>query len=35
LRGVREHLIDRLEPHHLDALAMALGPVARDCSPTP
>lgn len=31
LRGVRQHLVDRLEPRHLDALAEALGPLASDC----
>lgn len=35
LRGVRTHLIDRLDSHHLESLAEALGPVARDCPPTP
>jgi DNA-binding MarR family transcriptional regulator len=31
LRGVREHLINRLEPHQLDAIADALGPLTTDC----
>ena len=31
LRGVREHLINRLEPHQIDAIANALGPLTADC----
>jgi DNA-binding MarR family transcriptional regulator len=31
LRGVREHLINRLEPHQIDAIADALGPLTTDC----
>jgi len=30
LRGVREHLVDRLEPAQLDAIAQALGPLTDD-----
>jgi DNA-binding MarR family transcriptional regulator len=31
LRGVRQHLIDRLEREHLSALVDALGPLSSDC----
>ena len=31
LRGVRDQLIDRLQPHHLEAIAEALGPLTADC----
>jgi DNA-binding MarR family transcriptional regulator len=31
LRGVREHLISRLSPHQLEAIADALGPLTTDC----
>jgi DNA-binding MarR family transcriptional regulator len=31
LRGVREHLINRLQPHQIDAIADALGPLTTDC----
>ena len=31
LRGVRQHLIDRLEREHLSALVDALGPLGVDC----
>jgi len=31
LRGVRQHLIDRLNPRQLAAIADALGPLGRDC----
>ena len=31
LRGVRDHLIDRLAPSQLDAIADALGPLSSDC----
>jgi DNA-binding MarR family transcriptional regulator len=31
LRGVRDHLVDRLEPKQLEAIAAALGPLAADC----
>lgn len=31
LRGVRSHLVDRLEPAQLDAVADALGPLSIDC----
>jgi DNA-binding MarR family transcriptional regulator len=31
LRGVREHLVDRLQPAQLDALAGALDPLTADC----
>lgn len=33
LRGVREHLIDRLEPHQLEAISEALGPLTSNCHP--
>ncbi|MBV9098300.1 MAG: MarR family transcriptional regulator [Frankiaceae bacterium] len=31
LRGVREHLVDRLSSDQLDAIAQALGPFTTDC----
>ncbi|MDQ1706437.1 MAG: hypothetical protein QOF18_2803 [Frankiaceae bacterium] len=31
LRGVRAHLVDRLDRRQLDAVADALGPLASDC----
>jgi DNA-binding MarR family transcriptional regulator len=31
LRGVREHLVDRLDAGQLDAIAEALGPLTADC----
>jgi DNA-binding MarR family transcriptional regulator len=31
LRGVRQHLVDRLLPEQLDAVSGALGPLASDC----
>jgi DNA-binding MarR family transcriptional regulator len=31
LRGVREHLLDRLSTRQLDAVAQALGPLTVDC----
>lgn len=31
LRGVREHLVDRLGPEQLEAIATALGPLSADC----
>ena len=31
LRGVREHLVDRLDTDRLDAIATALGPLTADC----
>jgi DNA-binding MarR family transcriptional regulator len=34
LRGVREHLIDRLCRTHLDAIVDALGPLSVDCPTT-
>lgn len=33
LRGVREHLVDRLTVAQMDALAEALGPIASPCPP--
>jgi DNA-binding MarR family transcriptional regulator len=35
LRGVREHLIDRLRADQLDAIAAALGPLTSDCPQHP
>lgn len=32
LRGVREHLVDRLTPAQLEAIAEALGPLTADCA---
>jgi DNA-binding MarR family transcriptional regulator len=34
LRGVREHVVDRLTPAQLDAIAEALGPLTADCTET-
>jgi len=34
LRGVREHLVDRLTPQQQQAIATALGPLTSDC-PSP
>jgi DNA-binding MarR family transcriptional regulator len=31
LRGVREHLINHLAPHQLEAIVDALGPLTNDC----
>jgi DNA-binding MarR family transcriptional regulator len=33
LRGVRDHLVNRLDPAQLEALAAALGPLASSCPP--
>ena len=35
LRGVREHLVDRLAPDQLEAIAAALGPLTSDCPELP
>jgi DNA-binding MarR family transcriptional regulator len=35
LRGVREHLVDRLTPAQLEAIATALGPLTSDCPELP
>lgn len=35
LRGVREHLVDRLGPEQLKAIAEALGPLTADCPTQP
>ena len=35
LRGVREHLIDRLSTDQMEAIASALGPVVADCPVDP
>ena len=35
LRGVRQHLVDRLSPDQLEAIAAALGPLTADCPQLP
>jgi DNA-binding MarR family transcriptional regulator len=35
LRGVRQHLLDRLAPHQLEVIAEALGPLTSNCRSLP